>query len=61
MAVETVWEKDAKILLIPTINYLAYILELSQNGGDKEEIEFFEQQYKKSFKFPLRHKTFLYE
>lgn len=60
MIKETEWEKDAKILLIPTIAVLSRILECYQNGTDKNEIEKLEKQYKKSFKFPLEQKFFLY-
>ncbi len=51
---------NAKTLLTPTISYLARILELNQTDGDKEEIDLYERMYKKSFKFPLKHKTLLY-
>lgn len=51
---------NAKCLLTQTISYLARLLELNQNNGDKEEIELYERMYKESFNFPLLHKTLLY-
>jgi hypothetical protein len=50
----------AKILLIPTVNYLASLLELYQNNDDVKAIKSLEKLYKKSFKFPLEHKSLLF-
>ena len=50
---------DAKMLLIPAVNYLATIIEAEKVGAEKETVEKLKDRLRESINFSLEYKSLL--